>query len=189
MSGDEKAGTPAPDQITPEGSDWDFKSAMALFATGVTIVTTHERGLVHGSTVQAFCSLSLSPRLVLVALSKDGRTMKYLTKSRSFAVNVLNEEGEELARRFADPTKTSEERFRGLDYRLGSTGNPLLNSALATVDCVVEKVVDAGDHVVVIGRVVDATANGIALGEARPPRVWPLIYFDRNYARIERRQS
>lgn len=140
------------------------------------MVTTADDGSVHGSTVQAFLSVSLSPPLVLISLSLTGRTYRHIQRSGVFAVNILSENQGWIAQRFADPTIGHEERFKGVGYYLGVTGCPILRDTCGYVECVVENVFEVVDHALVVGRVVG--------GAEGPSQLGPLVYYSRGYRRL-----
>jgi flavin reductase (DIM6/NTAB) family NADH-FMN oxidoreductase RutF len=136
------------------------REAMGRFASGVTIVTTRTQdGNPAGCTVSAFCSLSLSPPLVLVCIGKDRRMHGPLIASGGFAVNVLRHDQAELAKRFAEPDP---DRFAGVVWTPGYLGVPVLAGAIASVECRRWDVLDGGgDHAIVVGQIVNlATAEG-----------------------------
>lgn len=153
----------------------EFRRVMGHFPTGVTIVTTRdEEGGPCGLTVNAFTSVSLDPTLVLVCIERDADSHGCIERAGFFAVNVLEEaKGESLSRRFA--TWGVEDKFVGLAFNEGATGAPLLEVALAWVECRVAQRVAAGDHTVFIGEVVSADAH-----EGRP-----LVYYRGGYGRYE----
>lgn len=138
----------------------ELRRVAGRFATGVTIVTAEHEGTPCGLTVNAFLSLSLDPPLVLVSIDRAARSLRCVDGAQRFAVNVLAEGQEELARRFA--TK-EESKFAGVRTRLGVTGLPLIEGAHAYVECRTERRIEGGDHVVFVGSVA-----AIALGEGRP---------------------
>jgi flavin reductase (DIM6/NTAB) family NADH-FMN oxidoreductase RutF len=135
------------------------REAMGRFPTGVTIVTTRTRdGSLAGCTVNAFCSLSLSPPLVLVCIGKRRRMHELLTGADGFAVNVLRHDQAHLARLFGGPDG---DRFAAVEWTPGYLGVPVLVGTLAGIQCRRWAVQDGGDHSIVIGRVLDlATADG-----------------------------
>ncbi|HEX2050559.1 MAG TPA: flavin reductase family protein [Actinomycetota bacterium] len=146
----------------------ELKDALRKFASGVTVVTVSCDGELHGMTATAFASVSLDPPLVLVCLERSTHTHGYVTRAGSFVVNVLTSQQEDVARAFAVHGAKS---FDGLGPRRGVGGAPLLDGALAWIECEVSEVVRAGDHDVVFGTVVAC--------DARSGR--PLLYFDRGY--------
>lgn len=140
------------------------------------MTTTVGAGRAHGSTVQAFLSVSLNPPLVLVSLSLTGRTYPLIRESGVFAVNILSEGQAWIAQRFADPKLTSEERFRGVEFFSGITGCPILVGTCGYVECVLERVFEVVDHALVLGRVVGGGEGPSVLG--------PLVYYSRGYRRL-----
>jgi len=150
----------------------DFRAALSRFASGVTVVTTlMDDGQPHGITVSAFCSVSLEPPLVLVCIDRRASIHDRLEKGRNFAVNVLAEHQEDHSKRFASKHP---DRFKDTHYTTGTTGVPVLEGALANIECRVAEAYPAGDHTIVVGRV-----EAIDLREGKP-----LAYFRGGYARL-----
>jgi len=149
---------------TPSAAEW--RSAMGYFPTGVTVVTTWGDGAPLGSTVSSFCSVSLDPPLLLVCLDFSNPILEPLETSRVFGVNILDADGQGLARRFAGEPWT--ERFGELPFHAEPGGAPHLSAAPVFIDCVLVQAHDAGDHRVIIG-----LGGRIARGEEPPT---PLLY-------------
>jgi 3-hydroxy-9,10-secoandrosta-1,3,5(10)-triene-9,17-dione monooxygenase reductase component len=141
-----------------------FREAIAHFATGVTVVTTTHEGRPAGMTASAVCSLSLDPVLLVVCIDNRLATHKAIDASKRFAVNVLGERDEELARRFA---RSGEDKFAGVELVAGSDP-PVLARAIAHFVCSVHERVPGGDHSIFIGQVLHC--------EATPGRR-PLLYY------------
>ncbi|MCW2701909.1 MAG: flavin reductase [Blastococcus sp.] len=137
----------------------EFRTAMAAFATGVTVVTTTAPdGERYGMTVNAFSSVSLDPLLLLVCLRADSRGLDLIHGSGVFTTNVLTEEQQDLSRWFADGRRPADSSvFDGIPVGLGATGCPVLLGAAASFDCRLHGLLVAGDHVVVTGSVVALT--------------------------------
>lgn len=150
-----------------------YRDALARFPAGVTVVTTEDDGQPRGLTVSAFSSVSLDPSIVAVNVSRGSRNHEALVEGEAFAVSVLAEDQQEVGTRFADPDVPVEERFDGVGTRQLQTGSPVLEDALVQLDAVVHDTVRAGDHTVVLGRVVAA--------EVPRPDARPLAYWDRDY--------
>ena len=147
-----------------------FRHAMGRFATGVTIVTSRRAdGEPCGLTVNSFASVSLDPLLVLVCLDDRSVTHGCVLERRSFSVSVLPAGAGDLARRFSSGARG--DRFEGLAVREEVTGNPVLELAVAWFDCRVHDVHPAGDHAIVVGRVLDF--------DRRDGR--PLLFLDGRY--------
>jgi flavin reductase (DIM6/NTAB) family NADH-FMN oxidoreductase RutF len=153
----------------------DFRRVLSHFASGVTIVTTVDAN--HrptGLTASAFTSVSLEPPLILVCVAHSSQSYPALVASGRFAVNFLRADQQEASRRFATSKIESAAKFDGVPYRLGSLGLPLLDEALAYVECVTANRHEEGDHTVFIGRV---EACGTTDGA-------PLLYFRGKYASL-----
>ena len=146
-----------------------LREALAGFPSGVTIVTTRDgEGQPWGFTASSFCSLSLDPPLVLVCLARTADSYPAFMRADGFVIHVLGPEHEALARRFA---AKGEDKFAGDEFALDGDGCPILPTALATLRCTVHARPDGGDHVILVGRVVDATARDGAA----------LVYFRRSF--------
>jgi flavin reductase (DIM6/NTAB) family NADH-FMN oxidoreductase RutF len=151
-----------------------FKSAMRRWASGVSILTTRREGGIMGITVSSFCSLSLSPPLVLAGIDKKARSHQLIEKHGAFAINVLKAGQERLSELAAGHTGEHGNWLEGLPYRKASTGAPILNDCLAWFDCSLEVAHDGGDHTIFVGRV---EAAGHTEGR-------PLLYFEGDYHRV-----
>ncbi|PYO21564.1 MAG: flavin reductase [Candidatus Rokuibacteriota bacterium] len=150
----------------------EFRRVLSHFATGVTIVTTRDTdGRPTGLTVSAFCSVSLDPPQVLVCVDHKSQSYPALRDRDRFAVNFLGERHEDVSRRFAT---TRLDKFDGVPHKLSSHGVPLLEGALAQLECrTVSRHVE-GDHTILVA-LVEETRNGA--GE-------PLLYFRGKYRRL-----
>ena len=146
-----------------------FRRACSKYATGITILTVLDPcGIPHGMTVNSFTSVSLSPPLVLVCIDRQTSILNHFLEGTHFAINVLDEDQKELSTCFA---RSGYDRFQSVEWRPGETGAPVLAEVLATLECAVTQMVEAGDHVVVIGEALHASWR-----EGRP-----LIYFNSSY--------
>ena len=149
-----------------------FKEAMGRFTTGVTIVSGIDDGEPVGFTCQSFVSLSLDPPYVAVAPARTSTTWPRIARSGSFCVNVLSEDQEQLCMGFA---VSGGPKFDGVEWHPApGTGSPVIEGSLAWVDCRVELVHDAGDHELILGRVVDL---GVDEGE-------PLLFFRSHFGTL-----
>ena len=150
-----------------------FREVMARFATGVTVVTSRAPdGRPCGLTVNSVASVSLEPLLVLVCVERGAVSHACIAEGGAFAVSVLGRHHEELARRFSLGDRSA--RFEELHYRIEVTGSPVLEDAIAWLDCQVTEVYQAGDHSIVVGEVVACDARD---GE-------PLVFYRGGYHRI-----
>jgi 3-hydroxy-9,10-secoandrosta-1,3,5(10)-triene-9,17-dione monooxygenase reductase component len=160
-------------QSNPTVDVEQFKRVMGSFATGIAVVSALDSGEPVGFTCQSVVSLSLDPPFVALAPSKASTSWPRIAAAGTFCVNVLAEEQEELGRRFS---LSGGDKFDGIDWAPAPSGAPLLDGVLAWADCRLELVHDAGDHEIVIGRV-------LALGEPRPD-AGPLLFFRSEYRRL-----
>lgn len=131
-----------------------LRAALGSFATGVTIITTHDaqaQALV-GLTVNSFSSVSLDPPLVLWSIANRSASLAHFAAGQQHAIHVLSKDQEALARQFATPQA---DKFSGVDYQLRSDfGAPLLAACAARFECVTESAIPAGDHHIIVARVL-----------------------------------
>ncbi|RKF12573.1 flavin reductase [Roseovarius spongiae] len=128
-----------------------LRDAFGAFATGVTVVTTlAQDGRPVGFTANSFTSVSLDPPLLLICIGKTSSNLATFRTAESFAVNILADGQDAIAGRFAAPL---DDRFKDTAWTSGRQGAPLLPDVAAWFDCRVHEVIDAGDHVVLIGRI------------------------------------
>ena len=146
----------------------EFTSALRKFASGVTVVTVAAGNELHGMTASSFASVSLEPPLVLVCLDKTSRTRTLVAEAGKFAVNVLAGDQAPISQAFSRP---GVKPFGSVPYALGSNGAPLLDGAIAALECKTYRVFEAGDHEVVLGEVTACASPGGA----------PLVYFEGAY--------
>src|SRR5438093_5856773 len=137
-----------------------FRQVMGQFATGVTVVTTCGQGKPAGITVNAFCSVSLDPPLVLVCIDLISHTLPFIRESGSFAVNILTNEQERLSHCFAGSTQERYEHFCHTDFHTAATGAPIIDDSLAFIDARVVAEYPGGDHVIFLGQVEAMGTNG-----------------------------
>jgi flavin reductase (DIM6/NTAB) family NADH-FMN oxidoreductase RutF len=136
---------------TPSFSAREFRSALGMFATGVTIVTAHDgSGRRVGLTASSFNSVSLSPPLVLWSLSRSAASMAVFTRQSHYAINILASDQRVLAERFASRLP---DRFEGVKYREGAGGSAILDGAAAVFECSNRSQYQEGDHVIFVGEV------------------------------------
>lgn len=128
-----------------------LRDAFGRFATGVTVVTCiSPDGRPVGVTVNSFASVSLDPPLLLWSLMRRSANLAAFLDAGGFAVNVLGDDQRDLAARFAAPVQ---DRFAGVPWTPGLDGAPLLSGCVASFECSVFRTIEAGDHVVFLGRV------------------------------------
>jgi flavin reductase (DIM6/NTAB) family NADH-FMN oxidoreductase RutF len=151
-----------------------FRSVMGAVPTGVTVLTIVDRaGSDHGMTVGAFCSLSLSPPLVLACIGDDATIATEMREATNFGISVLAQDQAALSRRFADREGRG---FGGVAHVRGPLGTILLDGAVAQMECRVTARHRGGDHTIVVGEIMHAVAN----------EGTPLVHHRGAYARLER---
>ncbi len=136
---------------------YELRRAFGAFATGVTIVTTADgNGGVFGFTANSFTSVSIDPPLVLVSISKASYGLPIFTRASGFAVNILAEHQRALSNQFA--TRGSD-KFAGTSWHSAQSGSPIFEHVVAWFDCEYFQQVDAGDHKLLIGKVLEFGYN------------------------------
>lgn len=131
----------------------DLRGICSLFVTGVTVVTTLRGDEPVGLTINSFTSVSLDPPLVLFCLHRNSSVRAPISETGLFTVNILAEGQDEVSRAFARLGGT---RFPEVPLVTRTNNTPVLAEALAHLDCRVINEMDGGDHVIVLGEVVDA---------------------------------
>ncbi len=154
-------------------TDEEFRSAMSRFASGVTVMTTADSaGRPHGLTVSAFCSVSMSPPMVLACIHKETASHYAFLERAAFIVHILGEQQQQISQQFAEPLL---DKFDGTEIYESTTGLPMLADALVTLECRVASVHDAGDHTIIVG-----TVENTNIGSGKP-----LIYYHHDYRKIK----
>jgi flavin reductase (DIM6/NTAB) family NADH-FMN oxidoreductase RutF len=145
----------------------ELRTAFGSFMTGVTIVTTlDEEGQPRGFTANSFTSVSLEPPLLLICVGKSAASLGVFRQARGFAVNILSEAQKEMSVLFASKRA---DKFEAARWRKGPFGNPLIEGSAAWFDCARYQVIDAGDHIILMGHIEafsysDANPLGYARG-------------------------
>lgn len=135
----------------------DFRAAIGLLPTGVTVVTATGTEGPAGATANAVASLSLEPMLMLACLDRGSRTLLAVQAANHFAVNVLSAQQEDVARTFSSKAPVAE-KWTGIDWQQRD-GMPAISGALVWVACELHDVIAGGDHVIVTGEVLDLEAR------------------------------
>jgi len=152
----------------------DFRAVMSAYGTGVTVATAAlPDGTRVGLTVNSFTSVSLDPPLVLFCLDKRAASLSVFNQAEGFAINILHAEQEAVSRAFAQRGQ-GPERWQGVALETWQSGAPVLTQALASIDCARHALHDAGDHVIVVGRVL----------QLRRGQGQPLLYWNSQYQRL-----
>lgn len=137
--------------LAPDFDPRQFRSALAQFATGVTVVTTKlPDGRFIGLTANSFNSVSLEPPLVLWSLGNRAQSLPVFQGNSHYVINVLSADQQALAEQFAS---RSEDRFEGVEFELSRTGLPVLKGAAAWFECHNRSQYPEGDHVILVGEV------------------------------------
>ena len=151
--------------LAPSFSVPDFRAALGMFATGVTIVTARApNGTPVGLTANSFNSVSLSPPLVLWSLARSAASMPAFEQGSHYTINILSAEQHALAARFASKAV---DRFDGVLFHEGAGGAPVLDGAAAVFECFNRSRYEEGDHVIFVGEVERCSAR---------PGAQPLIF-------------
>ena len=150
----------------------ELRNVFGAFATGVTVITTKDAtGKPFGLTANSYTSLSLDPPLVLVCVDKKVDCYACFEQSKVFVVNILSEGQDQLSTRFA--TKGIE-KFAGVAVRQGTLGVPLLEGAVAHIECTLTSAYEGGDHTIYVGEIQSVAASGDR----------PLLFFKGKYSRL-----
>jgi flavin reductase (DIM6/NTAB) family NADH-FMN oxidoreductase RutF len=150
----------------------ELRRLMGHFATGVTIITTKGAdGTPYGLTANAFTSLSLDPPLCLVCVDRKAESFAHFYDSKVFTVNILTAEQQDLSNRFA---KSGGDKFTGIATVDGHHGAPLIQGALAHIECRITDTLEGGDHVIHVGRIEHMHMHG---GD-------PLLFYQGRYRRL-----
>ncbi len=153
-----------------------YRGLIGRFATGVTVVTTNVRGRLHGMTANAVCSLSLDPLQLLVCVDRESNCYQQMLQAEAFGVSILASDQEEISNLFARTTAPEEGSLQGVAYKIGTLDAPLIENAIAHLECRLTERLDGGDHIIVIGDVV----AGEQVRDAEP-----LLFYGGRYGRLQ----
>ena len=160
------------DRIRATLNPEDFRRTCARFATGIAVATVQgQDGTPYGITVNSFTSVSCSPPLVLVCIDYRSRILPHFRVAGSYGINVLSEEQADISVRFS---QRELERFGRDGWHFGTSGVPILDNVLASFECTVTQIIEAGDHAIFLGEVMRT--------EFREGS--PLLYFGSSYRRL-----
>jgi flavin reductase (DIM6/NTAB) family NADH-FMN oxidoreductase RutF len=132
------------------------QAALRAFTYGLVVVGARAGDEVNGMTANWITQISFEPPLVAVAVEKQAHTHGLISQGRCFSLNILASGQKAIAAKFTQPQRRAGDKLGAFDIRIGRTGCPILRDALGYVDCELTDAVDAGDHTLFIGRVVDA---------------------------------
>ena len=152
----------------------DFRDAMSLLTSAVSVVTTAGMADRHGFTASAVCSVTDTPPTLLVCMNKASRSHAHFVDNKILTVNVLGVQHEHISNVFASKM-TSEERFKHGVWIELETGAPVLEDALVNFDCEIDDIQEVGTHTVFMCRIV-----AIQQGQHEQS----LVYFNRAYHQV-----
>ena len=147
-----------------------FRNAMGKFATGVTIIVTEINNEAHGMTANAFMSVSLDPKLVVISIKENARMLSKIQQAKKFSVNILSSSQEEISKIFSGQIQNRQVTFG----RLADT--PVIPGAIAQIVCEVSAEHVEGDHTLFIGKVIDIQVEDED----------PLLFFNGKYRSLEK---
>ena len=129
----------------------DLRHALGSFPTGVTVVTSKDKDdNPIGFTANSFTSVSLNPQLILICIDKASFNIQSFSAREHFAVSVLSESQQHISTIFASPET---DRFKDISWESKATGSPIISNSDAWFDCDKDKIIDGGDHLILIGKV------------------------------------
>jgi 3-hydroxy-9,10-secoandrosta-1,3,5(10)-triene-9,17-dione monooxygenase reductase component len=149
-----------------------LRDVFGTFATGLTVITSSTAQGPAGFTCQSFAALSLDPALVTFSPARTSTTWPVLRDAGSFTVNILPAEHQHLAAQFA---RSGADKFAGAGHTYSPLGNPILDDALAWIDCELHAEYDGGDHTIVVAAVRHHSARQDAQ---------PLLFFKGRYVEL-----
>jgi flavin reductase (DIM6/NTAB) family NADH-FMN oxidoreductase RutF len=130
-----------------------FRDVLSSFCSGVTVITAMDGAQPAGFTCQSFFSVSIEPPLVAFSVAKTSRTYPLIRTAESCAINVLASDQEETSRAFG---RSGADKWRGVSWhRSPENGNPIIDGVLAWIEGRIESEIDAGDHIIVVARILD----------------------------------
>lgn len=147
-----------------------FRDVLSTFCSGITIIASVVDSAPVGMTCQSFFSVSLDPPLVAFAASKNSKTFPRLRHTSVVSINILSSGQRSVSSAFA---RSGTDKWAGVDWSVGRYGQPLLTGALASLECRVRDVIDAGDHHLVVASVLDLRVDA--------DQQDPLLYFRSEY--------
>jgi flavin reductase (DIM6/NTAB) family NADH-FMN oxidoreductase RutF len=163
--------------IEPEVTASDFRNAMRQLTGGVSVITAGKGRDISGMTVTSVSSLSVEPASLIVSLNRESSSWPLVKRYGFFGVNILTSDQIDIAERFTGKGGLKgADRFGGATWITRASGVPLLDGALAAIDCEVEDIVERHSHAIVIGRVLDVAVSA---------RTAALAYWQGRYVAID----
>jgi len=152
----------------------EYRDALGRFVTGVCVITANPSGFKpFGMTINSFASVSLDPALLLWSLQKNSECLEAFELAHKFTVNVLGLHQKDVSNRYA---KKGDHELQDGEYRLGRSGCVVLKDALTSFECKIHSRVDGGDHIILIGQVVEMTNK---------PTGKPLVFYCGQYRELK----
>jgi 3-hydroxy-9,10-secoandrosta-1,3,5(10)-triene-9,17-dione monooxygenase reductase component len=159
-------------------SEADFKKALSLYSSGVTVVTYNNEGIHSGITVSAFSSVSLDPPLVMVCLNQNSPAIAAIEKSKKFNIHFLSATQKEISNTFAKNDSSRMDYLKSESLEKSSNGIPKIPNSLCTLECAFFENHIAGDHSIILGRVELSNIE-------ENDELEPLLYYNKNYRTIK----
>jgi flavin reductase (DIM6/NTAB) family NADH-FMN oxidoreductase RutF len=167
----------APIEINREVNPKGMRAVLSFYPTGVAIITSLHGEKPIGFVVGSFTSISLEPPLVGFFMATTSTSLPLVQEASFFCVNVLGANQGELSARFSSKV---EDRFDGIEWRQARSGAPILREAVAWLDCSVSQILEIGDHLLVVGRVIDLRATR---------DVTPLVFHRGSYSTTDNQRN
>ena len=156
-----------------------FRSVLSHFCSGITVVSALQDDVPVGLTCQSFFSLSLDPALVAFSVSRTSSSFPAIREVGSLVINILGADQEDVSNGFA---RSGTDKWAGVAWTPGRVhGHPVLRGVVAHLECEIDQVIDAGDHELVIAKVVHLETS-----TAAPEAPDPLLYYRGRYSRLAR---
>lgn len=150
----------------------DFRAAMRLLAATVNIITAGSGDAQRGLTATAVCSMSVTPPSMLVCVNRFGEAHKAITEAGAFCVNILADDQQEVAMRFAGQVDPGADKFAPYGWTRLATGAPALDGAMVNLDCAISSATETDSHSIFIG-----TVKAIRFGASTSP----LLHYNRGF--------
>ncbi|QEO14637.1 flavin reductase family protein [Agromyces intestinalis] len=160
--------------IAPSIGPRRFRDTLGHYASGITVVTGVHDDEPVGFTCQSFCSVSIDPPLVSFSVMRTSTSYPRIAERGRFAVNILAHDQDHISQQFA---RRDTDKWAGVEWASSAAGNPVIRNTLMWVDCETWAEHEAGDHLIVVGRVCETSAQDSTSSE-------PLLYFKGAYRRL-----
>jgi len=152
-----------------------FRAVMRRLAGGVSIITAGQDEDITGMTVTSLTSLSVRPPRLLISVNRQASSFALIERHKTFGVNILGSEQQELAGRFSNGRLKGAQRFDGIPWSAGTSGVPLLGNSLATIECRVEEIIERYSHGIIVGSLISFDLS---------PQLSGLVYWNGQYVEI-----